>query len=55
MLKYITGQCSDKIRLIVASNSPTFLCWTEAYMLRRSCLSLARANHHMTHVTCVIL
>jgi hypothetical protein len=49
VLKYITGKCSDKIRLIVVSNSPTFLCWADAYMLRRSCLSLARANQHMRH------
>jgi hypothetical protein len=49
MLKYITVECNDKTRLIVVSNSPAFLCWTDAYMLRHSCLTLARANHLMCH------
>jgi hypothetical protein len=34
---------------MIVSNSPTFLCWTDAYMLRPSCLILARANQRMHH------
>jgi hypothetical protein len=49
LLKYIAGSCSDKIHLIIVSNSPAFLCWTEAYMFRRSCLISAQANHRMRH------
>jgi hypothetical protein len=49
LLKYITVLCNDKARFVVVSNSPTFLCWTNASMLRPSYLSLARANHHMHH------
>jgi hypothetical protein len=49
LLKYITGYCSYTIHLIIVSNSPAFLCWTDAYMLRRSCLISARANHRLRH------
>jgi hypothetical protein len=31
------------------SNSPAFLCWTDAYMLRRFCLISAQANRRMCH------
>jgi hypothetical protein len=48
MLKNITVKCNDKTRLKVVSKSPAFLCWTDAYMFRQSCLTLARANHLMT-------
>jgi hypothetical protein len=34
-------------RLIVVSNSPAFLCWTDAYTFKHSCLALARANRLM--------
>jgi hypothetical protein len=49
LLKDITGWCSDKINLIIVSNSPAFFCWADAYMLRRSCLISAQANHRMRH------
>jgi hypothetical protein len=49
ILKYITVECNDKTCLIVVSNSPAFLSWTDAYMFRHSCLTLARANHLMCH------
>jgi hypothetical protein len=49
LFKYITVKCNDETRLIVLGNSPAFLCWTDAYVFRHSCLTLARANHLMCH------
>jgi hypothetical protein len=34
---------------IAVSNSPTFPCWTDAYIFRYYCLTLVQAKQHMRH------
>jgi hypothetical protein len=42
-------QEGDKTHHVAVSKSPAFPCWTDAYMLGYSCLTLVQAKQHIRH------